>query len=366
VLSHAELARFFGSVGLLDAFRRKGRLCFDKDQLQQFKDRHPAIPLIRAVRRAYSLREDKTLAEELVGADGRVHPDHRQLGTHTGRQTCCNPNLLGLDRVLRPVVVPDPGRGIGDVDWSQVEVGIAAAIYRDPILIKMFNTDDVYSAMAKHSYRDQLSEADRSLGADEFKRLHRPFRERMKTCTLGIIYGLTPRGLALYLNTSRVEAKALLARFMSMFPALRQALTDAAHFGAARGYVSTSSGLQRHRADRRTPASAWERNWMTNHPVQGSAAAIFKDAGNRLDRLYPQYDAWLIVPFHDAFVFEAPLGVLDEVARLTAQVMCQTLQEHFPELRPRVEVNACHPECWNKEGHAGALERWFEDPTYSV
>ena len=51
----------------------------------------------------------------------------------------------------------------------------------------------------------------------------------------------------------------------------------------------------------------WERNWMTNHPVQGSAAVVFKAAGNRLDRLYRACGARLVVPLHDAFVFEAPM-----------------------------------------------------------
>jgi DNA polymerase-1 len=39
---------------------------------------------------------------------------------------------------------------------------------------------------------------------------------------------------------------------------------------------------------------------MKNHLVQGSAATVFKVAGNRLDRLYRRYDAWLLVPLHDA------------------------------------------------------------------
>jgi DNA polymerase-1 len=94
---------------------------------------------------------------------------------------------------------------------------------------------------------------------------------------------------------------------------------------------------------------------MINHPVQGSAATVFKAAGNRLYRLYPRYDAHLIVPMHDAFVFEAPIGRLQEVADLTERVMCDTLQEYFPELQPKAEPNISHPECWNKDGVVDAL-----------
>ena len=85
-----------------------------------------------------------------------------------------------------------------------------------------------------------------------------------------------------------------------------------------------------------------------------------------MERLYRQYNAWLLIPLHDACIFEAPLESLEEVANLTARVMCETVQEYFPELRPQVEVNIKRPDCWNKEGDANALTRWLRDPLAAV
>jgi DNA polymerase-1 len=365
VFSNQQLEDFFRRVGLLDLFRRDGRYSFDRDLLAAFRDRHPAIPLILATRKVLDLQQEKILTGRFVGADGRVHPDYCHLGTHSGRQTSRWPNVLGLGRLFRPLIVPEPGRGIGEVDLCQIEVGVAAAVYQDDRLVEMFNSGDVYSAMAQDFYRDRLSEEDRRLLGREFKKKHGELRNRMKTCTLGIIYGLTPHGLALYLDTSKAQAAALQERFMAMFPALKHSLREAAAFGSQRGYATTVTGLRRYRAgDKRSPTS-WERNWMTNQPVQGSAAAVFKAAGNRLDRLYRRHDAWLTIAVHDAYVFEAPIGVLGEVAELTGRVLCDTVQEYFPELSPRVEVNTEQPQCWNKDGHADAVERWIEDPTYT-
>ena len=364
--SHPQLRKLFGSLGLIELFRRGGKLSFDREHLDEFRDHHPVIALVRAARRVADLRDDKLLTGEFVGADGRVHPDHRQLGTDTGRQSCRWPNVSGLGKILRPLIVPDPGRGLGEVDWSQIEVGIAAAVYRDEALVAKFNSGDVYSAMAQDFYREQLDEADRCLTGAAFKKKHRTLRDRMKTCTLGIIYGLTPHGLALRLKTSKSEASALQDRFMGMFPALRNGLREAAEAGAIRGHASTASGLRRYRAAGAGRPSNWERNWMTNHPVQGTAAVVFKAAGNRLDRLYRRYRAWIVIPMHDAFVFESPIEALPEVADLTATVMRQAVREYFPELDAQVEVNADHPDCWNKDGHIGSLERWMDDPTYSL
>jgi DNA polymerase I len=242
----------------------------------------------------------------------------------------------------------------------------AAAVYHDDHLVEMFNTGDVYSAMAQTFYRDELSEADRALSTLAFKAKHKEKRDKMKICTLGIIFGLTAYGLALRLRISPAEAKALLDQFLEMFPVLRRALLETPQYGALCGYASTASGLRRHRARQSGELSNWERNWMKNHPVQGSAATVFKVAGNRLDRLYRRYDARLLVPLHDAYLFEAPREKLSEVAGLTERVLCETVQEHFPVLCPRADVNVSHPECWNKDERFDSIERWLEDPLFSL
>jgi DNA polymerase-1 len=364
--SFVQLRDFFERQGLLHLFRRGGKISFDKQMLEEFEGHHPVIPLLRAARRINSLLEGKILTDEFVGADGRVHPNYTQLGTHTGRQASWGPNVLGIGKVFRPLIIADPGRGLGEVDLSQIEVGVTAAVYHDEQLAEMFNTGDVYSAMAQLFFRKDLPAEDRDMPSQAFKKKYGSLRAKMKICTLGIIYGLTPHGLALRLKTSRAEAAALQERFMSMFPALKRGLARTPAFGAMCGYVSTSSGLRRSRDRRSGPLSNWERNWMTNHPVQGSAAYVFKVAGNRLDRLYRRYDAWLLVPLHDAYLFEAPLEVLPDVARLTEKVLCEAVQEHYPQLRPRAEVNIEHPACWNKDGRSDSVERWLEDPVFSL
>jgi len=51
-----------------------------------------------------------------------------------------------------------------------------------------------------------------------------------------------------------------------------------------------------------------------------------------------------------------PLDDLETVAQLTSRVMCDTLTEYFPMLRPQVDVNIIHPQCWNKDGNISELE----------
>lgn len=364
--SHPQLVNFFTERGLIDLFYRNGKYSFDKEQLAEFRDCHPAIHRVEVVRKIDSLLRGKLLGDELIGTDGRVHPTYTQLGAHSGRQSSSGPNILGLGRVHRPLIIASPGRGLGEVDLSQIEIGIAAALYRDEHLVRMFNSGDVYSAMAVMFFAKDLSEEDRNLDSLVFKKKHSQLRSKMKTLTLAIIYGMTDHGLALRLDVHRSEAAVLLQRFLDMFPTLRAALHEGPQYGALRGFVSTVTGLRRHRPLGSGHLTNWDRNWMKNTPVQGSAADVFKAAGNRLDQLYQLHDAWLLVPVHDAYLFEAPLPVLVEVAELTARVLRDTVQEYFPVLRPQVEINIQHPECWNKDGHHDSVERWLENPLFKL
>lgn len=356
----SDVEACFHRLGLLEHFREGSDYRFDKEALSRVAHKHPVARLLHHWRRAEDILRDKLLWPQLVGADGRVHADFRQLGAETGRQSSRWPNLLGVSRWLRPLVIPAARYGLGEADWAQIEVGIAAAVFEDEHLLAMFNSGDIYSAMAQHFFAAELPPEDRTCTSLEFKRRQPTRRAQMKVCILGILYGLGPDSLARQLDVNVAQARQLLGRFHAQFPALCEAKETAVRLGAIRGYATTVTGLRRHRA-KVGECSAWELNWLGNHPIQGSAADVFKLAGSRLDRLYHHHGARLLVPLHDAFIFEAPLANLETVATLTSQVMAQTLQEMFPVLEPQVTVNIAHPECWNKDGMVSPLDAWAEE-----
>jgi DNA polymerase-1 len=364
--SHPDLKEFFRSVGLLDAFREGGSYSFDDDHLEAVEDRHAVVPLIRSFRKIKRLRSDKLLTGELVGSDGRLHPDHRVLGAESGRNTMRDPNVGGIGKVLRPLVVPqDPATwGIGEADGAQMEVMIAAAYTGDPDLLAMVNGKDVYSSMARGYFARSLGPDDLALPDSEFKSKFRHYRDRMKVFTLAVIYGITRFGLARQLGIGMQQAEAEQARFLAMFPVLARALREASEYGAIRGYAELCTGLRRRRGRDGRPTT-WETNWLRNTPIQGSASVVFKVAGSRLWRRYQYYGARLILPLHDAFVFECPLVHLEAVAAITAEVMRSTVQEFFPTLDPRVDVNTEFPHAWNTDGKHLSLELWMQDPEIS-
>ncbi|CAK1964469.1 DNA polymerase I [Vibrio crassostreae] len=349
---------FFNALGLLHHFKEGNDYSFDREMLSANYDLHPAIKLLAKYSNMVSISKDVILERGIIGSDDRIHPVHKHLDTVTGRQATMAPNLLGLPAVLRPIVVAPEGYGIGEVDLAQIEVAITAAVYNDKDLIKKYNAGDLYTALAQEFYLDELPMEFQSCTPDIFKEHHSDKRNVMKECTLGLIYGITAYGLSKKLKVHEVKAQQLMDKFLNMFPTLGKSMDLAPQYGFIRGYVSTATGLQRLRPQD-TERNRKEKNWMVNMPVQGTAAALFKIAGNRLHQLYKRHNAKLIVALHDAFVFEAPAEELKEVASLTSQVMIQVIQERYPQLNIRTDINTLQPKCWNKDGNVNTIEEWL-------
>ncbi|NAZ97311.1 DNA polymerase [Vibrio toranzoniae] len=358
--SHQQLQAFFTSQNLLHHFAQGSGHSFKKQKLKDLAHIHPAIALLAELKKVQAISSDLLLQPHIDGADRRIHPDHKQLEVVTGRQSCANPNLLGLPGVMRPLIIPEPSFGIGEADYSQIEVAITAAVYGDKNLIAKFNAGDIYTVMAQEFYACELSEEDQKSDSDTFKHRNKDKRDIMKTCVLGILYGLSPFGLGSRLAISELEAKQLMNRFLTMFPTLKHMMETAPQRAAYRGYVSTSTGLHRHRTGYGA-LTRHEKNWMVNMPVQGTAAALFKTAGNRLYQLYKPYGAKLILAMHDAFIYEAPLDHMEEIGQLTRNVMIQAVVEFFPEIKPRIDLNDSAPQCWTKDGDAGSVKHWIAE-----
>ncbi|HHF3069049.1 TPA: DNA polymerase [Vibrio diabolicus] len=348
----------FASLGLLHHFKDGEDYSFKREILSKNYALHPAVAFLAKYTHIDSVYKDVILQPGIVGNDGRVHPEQKQLTAATGRQATVAPNILGLPAVLRPLVVAQDGYAIGEVDLAQIEVAIAAGVYGDSNLVKMYNQGDLYTAMAQEFFSEELESEYRNCDSSAFKEKYPEKRAIMKQCTLGLIYGITSFGIAKKLNISVNKATELMDKFLSMFPELQKAIEKMPQYGALRGHVSTATGLHRYR-QLDAKRGHTEKNWMVNMPVQGTAAALFKAAGNRLHQLYKGYNAKLIVAMHDAFVFEVPKEHLNEVSELTAQIMTQVVQEMYPQLKIRADINIGQPDCWTKDGDPNTLDVWL-------
>ncbi|OGG51598.1 MAG: DNA polymerase I, partial [Candidatus Handelsmanbacteria bacterium RIFCSPLOWO2_12_FULL_64_10] len=219
--------------------------------------------------------------------DGRIHSTFHQLVTATGRLASHNPNLQNVPvrtevgRQIRKAFVAPPGRLLICADYSQVELRLLAHLSGDPALVEVFERDeDIHTAVAAQVFGVPPGEVTREQ------------RARAKTINFGIIYGVTPFGLARRIEGLDVAgATGLIADYKRRFPGIDRFLQQCVQQALEQGYVCTVMGRRRYipeiRSTDRNQQSLGER-LAINSVVQGSAADLIKAAmvnvQRRIDR----------------------------------------------------------------------------------
>jgi DNA polymerase-1 len=341
-------------AGVLHEFVLKGKYSTKGVVLRGCERRkvHPAVKPFRLHRYFQELADSELLAGTLVSPDGRLRCSLGQLRSVSGRIASSSPNLIGLDKRLRPVVEATPGWSLIELDYSQKEVGLAGAEWHDDALIECFNQGDSYSTVAQLFYTDQLTPEERALDPKAFKKARPDLRNNVKSLVLGVLYGRGAAGIAENFGCSFEHAEAELKRFFDLFPQARDNANAAVRRSLCRGYGLTITGLRRfiERGDERF------RNTMRNHPIQGGAAGIFKAALLRIDGYFRGTPTQLLLPRHDSILLLTPQGTEAEVVAACKAIMIGAVREKYPRLGPRVDEKA--GTCWPTER---TLEEYHRD-----
>jgi DNA polymerase-1 len=359
--SSGQALRFLRQRGHGDRLVRNGRPTTRDEVLEQIEALDPMVMHLRRYRRYARLRAGPLFDGLLIGSDGRLHPEHRHLAAGTGRNSCSSPNIVGITKTFRPIIVAPPGRAIVELDYAQIEVGVCGAEHHDAALVDAFNSSDVYAAVAQPFYADRLTEEERELPISAFKQRHADLRERIKTFVLAVIYNIQAQAVADRFGISLAEAKRQRATFLNCYPDVRAAMISAATDGRVRGYASLVGGLRRHIAGGNKAV-----NQLINTPVQGSAGVVFREAIVQLFRHFRGTPTKLILPVHDAVVIECDTTAIEAVTEQARLIMIAAVRKYYPAITPRIEANTSNPGCWNKDGHADSLDKFLEDPLYKL
>ena len=281
-----------------------------EDVLEELAASH-ALPRIvldhRALAKLKSTYTDK-LPKQINARTGRVHTSYHQAVAQTGRLSSTDPNLQNIPirraegRRIRQAFIAPPGAVLLAADYSQIELRIMAHLSGDPGLLAAFANDlDVHVATA-------------AVTADQ--------RRTAKTINFGLIYGMSPFGLARQLGIDRGSAQDYVNRYFTRYPGVRQFMDDTRERARRQGYVETVCGRRLYLPDigsSNRQLQQYSERSAINAPMQGTAADIIKLAMISVDdwceREHPP--ARLIMQVHDELVLEVQA---DAVAEVTAAV----------------------------------------------
>ncbi len=286
----------------------------------------------------------------------RIHSSFNQTGAATGRLASSDPNLQNIPirteigREIRKAFIAPPGHVLISADYSQIELRLLAHLSRDPALIEAFHRgEDIHTAVAAQIHAVQPADVTRSQ------------RDGAKMVNFGIVYGITPFGLARRLKIEEKAAAEIITGYKRRFAGISTFLEECIAQARRFGYVETM--LKRRRPitdidDRNPQRRALAERVAINSVVQGSAADLIKLAmvdifrrskpssplggGGRASRPEgapsstpstppsPIGAVRMLLQIHDELVFESPAEIAEEARRMIVDRMENVMQFSVP------------------------------------
>ncbi len=295
----------------------------DAQVLRELAALHELPGKLIAYRELEKLRN--TYIEKLPGCvnpkTGRIHTSFNQTGTATGRLSSSDPNLqniparheVGVD--IRRAFVAPPGRLLLAADYSQIELRILAHLSEDERLIEAFRAgEDLHQRTAAEIFGVSQDKVDPHM------------RTVAKRVNFGIVYGISPYGLARDLGIPQSDAKLFIDRFFAAYPGVKAFIDRMVEEATRTGYARTILGRRRPlpgltSQDKRR--QGYDRRNAINTPIQGSAADLMKLAMLKLHRLWEEgeFPGDMILQIHDELIFEVDEGEVEIAQRVVRDAM---------------------------------------------
>lgn len=255
-------------------------------------------------------------------ADCRIHSTFDHLSTGTGRLSSRDPNVQNMPvfgtyaSKFRDCFVPSSGdRIFVAADYSQIELRVLAHLSGERKLIEAFETGgDIHAETASWVF-------------DIPAELITPEQRRFaKVVNFGLLYGMGAYGLAQRLGIGRMQAAAMVEKYFSVFPGIREYLDRSVAEAKEAGFTRSIFGRIRPLKEVATTEgrgnSPLDRVAL-NTPIQSAASDIAKIALIRFsDVAENEFDnIQIILQIHDSIVCECDEKDADRTEQRLVEVM---------------------------------------------
>jgi DNA polymerase-1 len=302
-----------------------------QDVLEELSVHHAAPRMVLEYRQLAKLKSNYVDSLPLLAdAEGRVHTTFNQVGTATGRLSSTNPNLQNipirteLGREIRAAFIAAPGNQLISADYSQIELRLMAHFSDDPLLVHAYRTgQDIHTLTASEVF---------GVPAES---MSKETRNRAKAVNFGIVYGISPFGLAQQLNIDQHEARLYIDTYFERYKGVRAFIDQLLEETRREQKVRTVFGRVRPIPDiqsRNANLRGFAERTAVNTPLQGTAADLIKLAMIRIqEKLRAQkLQTRMTLQVHDELVFDAPLAEVDEVQQLVKTEMESVIELKVP------------------------------------
>ena len=344
VASPAQLSEaLFTKLALKPTARKNKRGSYPTGakELTKLRSAHPVIDLIIKYRELAKLKTGYAdTLPKLIAPDGRIHTTFSQSITATGRLSSSNPNMQNIParteqgREIKRAFIAPAGRVLVNADYAQFELRLAAALAGDQALIRVFDdpTNDVHTMTAAEAYEITPAEVTPEQ------------RRHAKVINFGILYGMSPHGLAEATDMNLSEAREFIDKYFRARQSIRDYQAKVIEQAKEDGYVQTLLGRRRPvpglRSSNTMVREATKRAAI-NLPVQGTEADLMKMAMLKVEEIA---GASQIMQVHDSIMVECDEAEAERIAGEMKRIM----EQIYPELGVRLLVETKIGHDWSQ------------------
>ena len=373
--SNAQLAHFLYKTKKFEVEKEteSGQGSTDEETLRQLNI--PELDILLDMRKLKKVRDTYLEAFSREQVKGYIHPFFNLHLVKTFRSSSDHPNFQNIPKrdeesmqIVRKALFPRPGHQLIEVDYSGLEVRIAACYHRDSTMLKYIEdpTSDMHADMAKQIFI--LDTFDKSIPAHKVLRQAAKngfvfpefYGDYYKNCAtyMACNWGKLPPGkwkkeqgieigsfVPLFLSDHFIEhgiksldhfiehVKKIEADFWGVRFADYAAWKDRWWKTYQKyGYIDMFTGFRCH--------GVMGRNDCINYPVQGAAFHCLLWAFTEIDRISREenWETRLVGQIHDSMILDVHPDELEHVVEVVHRVTCVDLPKHWPWIIVPLEV----------------------------
>jgi DNA polymerase-1 len=293
-----------------------------QDVLEDLAAHHEVPAIVLEYRQLLKLKGTYLDAlPSLADENGRIHTTFNQVGTATGRLSSTNPNLQNIPirtavgREIRAAFVAAPGNLLMSADYSQIELRLMAHFSQDPLLLDAYRTGkDIHTLTAAEVFEVDAETMDKET------------RARAKAVNFGIVYGISPFGLAAQLGIEQRVAKEYIERYFARYKGVEAFIARTLEQVRSDQFVKTAFGRVRPIPDiqsRNPNQRGFAERTAINTPLQGTAADLIKIAMLRIDAAMRErgMKSVMTLQVHDELLFDVVPDEADAMQQLVKHEM---------------------------------------------
>jgi DNA polymerase-1 len=242
-------------------------------------------------------------------------------GAATGRISSSNPNLQQIPsrdetKRIKKLFIPDyPSHYLGDLDFSGIELRMAAIYSKDPEMIKFFNSGkgDFHRYVASKIYKKP--EAD----------VTKLERSKAKSTTFGILYQAGPNKIAEQAGCSLEEAQEFITDYFKLFPYLKKWIAKQKADAQRNLYVKSFFGRIRQLPNANASNGVLRETALriaVNAPIQADASdltlyslARISDYLAKFPHANPSEPTQLKAAVHDSILLSVHIDDMEEIIK---------------------------------------------------